>query len=123
MRISGKINLKIYLILTVILYSIMGYFIPFSVTNLVCLLAIAIGISVNHLMLASAVSYMASNAASQSDQGPDWKKLGYILFGKFAILGASLLIGIHFMEGLVVIPLISYVLQLGILMTSLQGKS
>ncbi len=119
MPLSEKINLQRYALLTIILNVGLGFFIPLELQYIVSLIVLAVAIAMNHLMLGTAVMMLTSVADGQKKG----KKLAFLFIGKFAILAGALLIGIHFMEGLVLIPLISYILQLGILIASLKGET
>lgn len=120
MPLNERINLKLYGLLTIISNLVLSYFIPFEIKYILCLVVIAIAVSANHLMLGTAVIMMTRSAASSKDTTPVGKKLAFIFIGKFAVLGGTLVIGIHFMDDLVIIPLISYIIQLGILIASLK---
>lgn len=122
-RINQKIRVYIYLILTLLVNFFLYRLTDQSIMSILCLALIAIATTANHAVLIYAVSNMIEQAKNKDPSKQYSKNIGILFIIKFLLLGVSLLIGIHFMQGLVIIPLISYVLQLGILMISLKRKS
>ena len=115
MRISEKINFKIYLILSLIILAA-GYFLARTNEELMAIGLIYIASCGNQWLLVKSVGEMSHRAASGSPI--DDRKMFFLMMGKLALIIAALSFGVHVMGNRVIIPVLIYVFQIAVLYIS-----
>jgi hypothetical protein len=119
MLFAQKINLKKYLILTLLSTVICLYF--SKVENDVWgILIVMVFAACSQLALTEAVCLL-TNPGTQISEKKKKKKLFLFLMLKLIFLFAGLGFGVHFMGRRVIIPLLNYILQIAALGASLRN--
>ena len=115
MRISEKINFKIYIHLSLIIL-ITGYFLARNKEELMAIGLIYIASCGNQWLLVKSVREMSQRAASGAPV--DDRKMFFLMMGKLGLIIAALSVGVHVMGNRVIIPVLIYVFQIAVMYLS-----
>lgn len=117
MLISEKIDLKKYCLFSLILI-IASYFLAQNAAELKAMATVFIAASLNQWMLVRGVNKLTDQAAGSAEK--DNFNLILLFIGKLIVLVVALTLGVQIMGKRIIIPLLIYVLQIGVLYLSLK---
>lgn len=117
MLISEKINLKKYILLSIVLLAI-DYFLARNMAELKVMLTIFLAACLNQWMLVRGVVQM-TNVASGKEEA-DKTNLVLLFIGKVIVLLVALVFGVQIMGKRIIIPVLIYVLQIVVLYLSMK---
>lgn len=118
----GKKQIRLYLLLTIINVVIFFLLSDKTLKSLLALILVATCAAANQGMLTKSVSMLADNATGKAKKMNN-KLLIFLMIGKFAILALALVAAIQLMPNLIILPVLVYIVQLGILAFSMNKVS
>lgn len=123
MPTNERINFKIYVPLSIILI-LLGYFLSNSSSEFKVIITVFIAACLNQYMLVRGVDKLTKQAASTEPNQEDQSGtlLGLFL-GKIFVLIVALVLGVQIMGKRIIIPVLIYVLQIGVLYLSFKKTS
>ena len=117
MLLNAKINFKKYTYYTLILLALTAFSLK-SIQELGAVIIVTLATCLNQWMLVKAVRLASVAAASEKPAGG--VKIIILALGKIVILFGALSFGVHIMGNRIIIPLLFYVLQIGVLYLSFE---
>lgn len=119
MHILEKINFKIYIGLSIVLI-LLNYFLALDMREFKVMMTVFIAACINQYLLVQGIDKLTRQAATNeaSDTG---SIIGFFI-GKVIVLIVALIFGVQIMGKRIIIPVIIYVLQIGILYLSLKSS-
>lgn len=123
MPTNERINFKIYVPLSIILISL-GYFLSNSSSEFKVIITVFIAACLNQYMLVRGVDKLTKQAAStDANQEDQSGTLLGLFLGKIFVLIVALVLGVQIMGKRIIIPVLIYVLQIGVLYLSFKKTS
>lgn len=123
MPTNERINFKIYVPLSIILI-LLGYFLSNSSSEFKVIITVFIAACLNQYMLVRGVDKLTKQAAStDANQEDQSGTLLGLFLGKIFVLIVALVLGVQIMGKRIIIPVLIYVLQIGVLYLSFKKTS
>lgn len=123
MPTNERINFKIYVPLSIILI-LLGYFLSNSSSEFKVIITVFIAACLNQYMLVRGVDKLTKQAAStEANQEDQSGTLLGLFLGKIFVLIVALVLGVQIMGKRIIIPVLIYVLQIGVLYLSFKKTS
>ena len=119
MHIRKKINLKKYVILSIVHLAITYFFVK-NIEEFLIVILVFMATIINQSMLVYAVSSMALSATGKINGTS--KSAIFMFMGKTLVLAVALIFGVQIMGKRIIIPLINYIIQIFILYLSFRRK-
>lgn len=112
MRIGEKINFNVYVGLSIVLI-LFGYLLSQDLNEFKVILTVFFAACINHYMLCTGIEKL-TRQASEEESSDGGGLLGLFL-GKIIVLIVALIFGVQIMGKRIIIPVLIYVLQIGVL--------
>ena len=121
LKINDQINLKVFLINTLIANAIVLFFAQ-NLTEAIVFIGIYLASLLNFYMLYIGGREIKRTALLKDGERADKSKVVYMFVGKLFVLFIALSLGVHFIGNKIIIPLLNYVIHIFILAFSLRDK-